>query len=136
VKQIDVPQITTIEKYVEVPHVQTVEKIVEVPMVGDGIQGQQNHQHAHLPVQREVHPAEVFHETHIGPAFDVHYAGVQNQVTYAAPQEVTYGAPPMMEQVTYGAPTEGEQMFDQLDRNHDGVLDRQEFDAAMQQVQQ
>jgi len=66
--------------------------------------------------------------------FDADYAGVYGgqQVTYAAPEEVTYGAPAEM---TYGAPpaAAGEQMFDQLDMNHDGVLDRAEFDAAMQQ---
>merc|ERR1719291_327669 len=69
------PHITTVEKHVEVPHSQIVEKVVEVPMVGDEIEGMQNHTHNHLPVQRQQHPAEVIHHHEVGMPFDTHYAG-------------------------------------------------------------
>jgi len=59
------------------------------------------------------------------------YAAPQ-PVTYAAPQTMSYAAP------TYGAPQMyaapqgyAQPTFNQLDRNHDGVLDRAEFNAAM-----
>jgi len=86
-----VPHITTVDKHVEVPHHQVVEKVVEVPMIGDEIQGQQNHVHEHLPVQRQQHPAETIHHHEVGMPFETHFAGVQGApIMYAAPV-ATYG---------------------------------------------
>jgi hypothetical protein len=89
IKQVMVPHITTIEKRVEVPHTQVVEKMVEVPMVGEDIQGNQHHVHAHLPVQREQHPAEVIHHHEVGMPFETHYAGeiAQDPATMHMPME-------------------------------------------------
>merc|ERR1711957_654139 len=90
---VDVPHITMVDKHVEVPHHQVVEKIVEIPMVGDEIQGMVNHSHDHLPVERQQHPAEVFHHHEVGMPFDTHYAGVQGApVTYAAPAATQGGS--------------------------------------------
>jgi len=145
VRQIDIPHITTIEKHVDVPHVQTVEKHVEVPMVGDTIQGTITHQHTHLPVQREVHPAEVIHQVEQGMHFETHYAGVhQAAVTYGAPPDpaaggsVTYGAPPAPSAglPELNLPFEHERLdermalFSECDANGNGFCSFAEIDAV------
>jgi hypothetical protein len=89
VRQVDVPHITMVDKHVEVPHHQVVEKVVEIPMVGDEIQGMQNHTHNHLPVERQQHPAEVIHHHEVGLPFDTHYAG---PVTSAVPVSTLGGS--------------------------------------------
>merc|ERR1711865_15008 len=105
-----VPMVTSVQRHVDVPVIETIERVVDIPHVKqvDVPQITTIEKFVEVPVQREVHPAEVFHETHVGMPFDADYAGVYGgqQVTYGAPAEMTYGAPPA---------AAGEQMFDQLD---------------------
>merc|ERR1712014_453888 len=113
VKQIDVPQITTIEKIVEVPHMQTVEKIIEVPVAGQTLQGRQHHVNVQLPAVRQMGQAETVTVTEYGPDLP---AEIAPQVVKAAPPPmpapapVTYAAPatnyamPAPAPVTYAAP--------------------------------
>merc|ERR1711953_1166760 len=94
VKQVDVPQITTVEKVVEVPHTQVVEKVVEIPMAGQTTQGAQRHHDVPLPAIRQQQPAEHVTITAVGPDLPIEHGGVT--VTTAAPTGVpTYGAPAM-----------------------------------------
>merc|ERR1712084_143968 len=67
VKQIEVPQIQTIEKIVEVPFVQTVEKIVEIPTVGNTVPGEQRAVNVQLETVRQIAPAEAHEEVVAGP---------------------------------------------------------------------
>merc|ERR1711877_80769 len=92
VKQIDVPQITTIEKIVEVPHMQTVEKIIEVPVAGQTLQGRQHHVNVQLPAVRQMGQAENVTVTEYGPPLPAEHAG---QVVKAAPPPMLAPAPVM-----------------------------------------
>merc|ERR1712176_1648124 len=92
VKQVDVPQVTTIEKIVEVPHVQTVEKIVEVPMVGQTLQGAQTSTEVALPPIRQQAPAETVTVNEIGPDLPAEAAP---QVIKQAPAPAPAPAPAM-----------------------------------------
>merc|ERR1719386_464234 len=49
-------------------------------------------------------------------------------VTMAAPQPMTVAAPQMMMGASQPVPS----AFDMMDRNHDGVISRQEFNQAFQ----
>merc|ERR1711953_165743 len=85
VKQVEVPQIQTIERIVEVPFVQTIEKIVEIPQVGEAIQGQQTHTTSTLEPMRQVAPAEMHEELVMGAAHPLEagtpvFKGVANAV--------------------------------------------------------
>merc|ERR1711953_1511297 len=105
VKQVDVPQVTTVERVVEVPHTQVVEKVVEIPMAGQTTQGAQRHHDVPLPAIRQQHPAEHVTVTAVGPDLPVEHGGTT--VTTAAPAGVpTYGAPAvttgMQQQAVYG----------------------------------
>merc|ERR1712187_913134 len=92
VKQIDVPQVTTIEKIMEVPHVQTVEKVVEVPVVGQTMQGQERHVNVPLPPVRQMGQTETVTATEMGPPLPAEHAG---QVIKAAPEPMPAPAPVM-----------------------------------------
>jgi len=63
VKQVEVPQVQTIEKMVEVPYTQTIEKVVEVPQVADNIPGGQRAVTNTLPTVRQQAPPEAVHVT-------------------------------------------------------------------------
>merc|ERR1712014_187549 len=113
VKQIDVPQITTIEKIVEVPHMQTVEKMIEVPVAGQTLQGRQHHVNVQLPAVRQMGQAENVTVTEYGPPLPAEHAGQivkQAPAPMPAPAPVMTAAPvmtmpaPAPAPVTYAAP--------------------------------
>merc|ERR1711957_398981 len=110
IRQVDVPHITRVDKHVEVPHHQVVEKIVEIPMVGDEIEGMQNHTHNHLPVERQQHPAEVHHHHEVGMPFDTHYAGAAGGQQFAG-QQFAGGASMYGGSTSMGQPAMGSTML-------------------------
>merc|ERR1712151_375719 len=66
-KQVEVPQIQTIERHVEVPYVQTVEKVVEIPQIGENLSGQTRHKTTSLQPIKQQAPAEVVQVVEQGP---------------------------------------------------------------------
>jgi len=106
VKQIEVPQIQTIEKIVEVPFVQIVEKIVEIPTVGNTVPGEQRAVNVQLETVRQVAPTEAVEEVVVGPPLPMETAqpilrGVQQEMPMGFPMA---GTQMMMEPVMHAAP--------------------------------
>merc|ERR1711972_1000424 len=121
-------------------------KTVEIPQVGETVTGAQRSVTLQLETVRQQAPAEIVEITEQGPplpaerAPDVFVAPqapattVVAEPVYVAPQvPATYAAQPMTVApamttmalpTTYG--TTGD-LFSTLDRNHDGVLTRSEF---------
>jgi len=122
VKQIEIPQIQTIEKIVEVPYIQTVEKIVEIPQVGETVQGNQRSVTQQLETMRQMAPAETVQEVVEGPPMPMEsmtpvlkasagdmmgamgaMGGQAGGVDLGAGSQMVYGAPGTMTMSTAGA---------------------------------
>eukprot|EP00419_Tripos_fusus_P029865 CAMPEP_0172713764 /NCGR_PEP_ID=MMETSP1074-20121228/63618_1 /TAXON_ID=2916 /ORGANISM="Ceratium fusus, Strain PA161109" /LENGTH=352 /DNA_ID=CAMNT_0013537969 /DNA_START=75 /DNA_END=1133 /DNA_ORIENTATION=+ len=88
----------------------------------------------------EMHPQTTM--TYGSPAYSTFAAPVEQTISYAAPASTTYTAAPAMTYstapVAYAPPMQaapmvqqGGSLFDMLDRNHDGVISRAEFNQVM-----
>mmetsp|Transcript_15846 Transcript_15846/g.35504 ORF Transcript_15846/g.35504 Transcript_15846/m.35504 type:complete len:499 (-) Transcript_15846:86-1582(-) len=108
-RTVEVPQICHVEKIVEVPQVQVVEKVVEVPQVQV------------VEVVKTVPQIQVQEHVVVRPP----------QTVYTAPAPATVVTPVMQSVATpvVQAPTD---LFSMLDRNHDGVITRNEFRQAVE----
>merc|ERR1712013_610625 len=106
-KQVEVPQIQTIERIVEVPYVQTVEKVVEVPQAGETVQGGQRAVTNQLETMRQVAPAEIVQVTEMGAPLPQEILPPQNVaepiVAPAAPMPAPMPAPAMVAEPVYMA---------------------------------
>merc|ERR1711972_24515 len=98
-KQVEVPQIQTIEKVVEIPQVQTVEKVVEIPEVQTVAGATRSVNLPSAPV-RQTAPAEVVQVTEIGPPLPAESAPATRSVApMAAPMMTEVVAAPIITEV-------------------------------------
>merc|ERR1712151_1454734 len=94
VKQIEIPQIQTIEKIVEIPYIQTVEKTVEVPQAGETVNGGQRSVTMTLETVRQEAPAEFVQVTEMGPPLPAE-RGADVILAPPAPVQTAIAAPVM-----------------------------------------
>merc|ERR1712050_652631 len=104
IKQVEIPQIQTIEKVVEIPQVQTVEKVVEIPEV-QTLAGATRSVNLPSASVRQTAPAEVVQVTEIGPPLPAETApAIVTQAPMAAPAPAFTAAPAGLMQATMAAP--------------------------------
>jgi len=135
-KTVEVPQVQVVEKLVEVPQVQVVEKIVEVPQV----QVVEVIKQVPVPTQEHivVRPPQTIYAA---PASVTTAVTAPVTTAVAAPVTTAVTAPvatavtpivPVAPAVVQAAPPSD--LFSMLDRDHNGVITRSEFRAAVEEA--